>query len=184
MSEKTTSERMRERRLLVRKETDYAYEDRPYQRRTLLGFLDRIDEASDLAADIGPMVDPTEHRDWLDGTLAFGDVVGSEKLDSIIRLREVLDEIHRAIPHVEGWCVVKVYKHKGASGSSWRPRVWIACTTREQAEEFAPAIERHYANRYSNTSNPDRFVVAWGAADATDFVRPGMTADEYVRRLG
>ncbi len=184
MSEKTTSERMRDRRRLVRREQDYAYDDRPYQRRTLVGFHDRIDEAAELAADLGPKVDPSEHQDWHPkNPYVFGDVVGAEKLDQIIRLKEILDDIDRAIPQIEGWCVLKVYAERGGTLGFDRPRVWIAATTREQAEEFAPAIEKHFASKYGST-NPDRFVVAWAAADASAFVRPGLTATEYVKGLG
>lgn len=117
----------------------------------------------------------------------FHDTDGAEVLprDAWDMVREVYpltDNLQYHLPRIECWCVVKHYNTALRSSGLWEPRVWTGHKTKRQAEAFAKAITKHYADKYRGT--PDDFKVEWRAADLGDLIAPDLTATNYVRSLG
>lgn len=110
-----------------------------------------------------------------------GAVVPETHLSALADAYNHMADVERALPKVECWCVVKHYSNE--SEGVWKPAVWLGCTTKEQAEAFAPAIAKHYDRKYRETSR-DRFVVERAACGIRQVVHPELTAEAYVAGLG
>ncbi len=106
-------------------------------------------------------------------------------IKSVLALYEQLKDIHREVPKVRCWCVVKFYSEnpKGLKGHSWEPRVWTGHTTKAQADEFAPAIEKHYQKGRANHDG-DRFKVLYRECSFPDLMEPDISAEQFCKRLG
>lgn len=85
------------------------------------------------------------------------------------------DMTHR-VPRVRAWCVVKHY------GNGWPKTVWVACTTRGQAEVLAPRVGAFF-ERIEGTSPGDYFAVEEAEARVYQLLLPSVTADDYVMSL-
>jgi hypothetical protein len=88
-------------------------------------------------------------------------------------------ELPNIMPMVRCWAVVKVY-----GDPTWKDAVWYGCTTKEQAEAMAPAIEEHYAKKRPYPSR-DKFVVRKNyPVRVIDLLAPETTPEQVVRSLG
>lgn len=100
-------------------------------------------------------------------------------------LFETLDNIERATPEIELWCVVKEY-HPQDTTSHWygKETVWVGCLTKAQAEEFAPAIAKHYYVKQGKRDFGDKFVVKRAMCDILSVLREDLPIEQYLRSLG
>jgi hypothetical protein len=186
--------RMIQRRLAV-SERDKPWEMRPSHdllsvRTDLAKALDAV-EGWMLAGD--DVVDVASHPDYVAVTDYGYPTVAEEQMGLLAEVWERLEDIHRRLPYVEAWCVVKDSRR---SISPMGPRVWTGHTDREQAEAFAPVIAAHYARRAHHTSDrfpddpgywggwTDRFYVGRSVCSIRDVVGPNLSPEEYVRGLG
>lgn len=197
---RTVEEQVRaraERRLAV------SNDDRPWRERwphDLESVRLRLVKATQLAEGIllDEPADPTTHPDYVRTKQDTGILVPNHHLGHLAELWEQVERLQNALPHVECWCVVKLYRDgNGAGGTTWQPTTWTGHVEREQAERFAPVIAAHYASKAPAPTRPapedapgyaggwgDRFAVAWAAADIRDVVNPNLSPQEYVRGLG
>lgn len=112
-----------------------------------------------------------------------GAVVPEPHLTALVAAYNVMADVNRALPRVECWCVVKHYaSHDRDPNDVWKPAVWLGCTTKEQAEAFAPAIEAHYVRKYGPAER-DRFVAERAPCYIRQVINPELTPEEYVEGL-
>jgi hypothetical protein len=94
-----------------------------------------------------------------------------------------LADAHRTLPKVQAWCVVKHYAPSLLPDAHvWKPAVWTAHLSKEQAEEFAVAIAAHYRKKYPH-HRPDEFLVEQRVAGVSNFIHPDCTVERYMRGL-
>lgn len=122
----------------------------------------------------------------VDAVSTGGTVVAEKHVGELKVAFDALHELHRYLPEVECWCVVKHYAGHVADVDPWEPRVWVGCSSREQAEELAPAIERHYARQDKESgvlSRIDRFKVERRGCSVSQILHPSVDAKTYLERL-
>lgn len=112
-------------------------------------------------------------------------VVNESAVTDLVRAWNLLDHVTDALPDVNLWCVVKHYRAHLAETGSWRPAVWVACTTKAQADEFATAIHEHYVqeNAWRGSDAHDTFVSERADARVSQIVDPNLSAEAYVAGL-
>jgi hypothetical protein len=107
--------------------------------------------------------------------------VSFEYLPEVAAAWSLLRNLTDALPKIVTWCVVKHYANHDPADNSWKPAVWVGCTTKAQAEELAPAIQKHYSKKYDYG---DRFVVEQRGCHVRDILNPCMTVEQYINLLG
>jgi hypothetical protein len=98
---------------------------------------------------------------------------------------ETLDGIERDTPRIELWCVVKEY-HPRDTTSAWygKESVWVGFFTKAQAEEFAPAIAKHYYKKQGNRDFGDKWIVKRAECGILSILREDLPIEHYLRSLG
>lgn len=117
--------------------------------------------------------------------IAILDTLPSEPAEAeirmVARLWNLLYDAHRATPRVTAWTATKFYRENlDGNGESRKPAIWTGHATRERAEEFAPAIQKHYIKK-GGVDHGDRFKVVRRATCITDFVPEECSVEEFCR---
>lgn len=119
-----------------------------------------------------------------DDASSDADKLPEQALQDVSDSYRALYDLRHHLPKVMGWCVVKHYWDHIPGDWAWKPAVWVACTNKAQAEALAPLIEDHYCDGApKHRKNHDTFKVEFREASVHQFLRPDVTAQQYVDQL-